>query len=638
MKFFTRFHAQRCTHWPTVEQAFGSLTPQLFQQALQLKTYLAIHAGPSGRFRDILSRPQDHPLLYLHYALLADLMPKSRLVSDESAGHLLAATTLTFAATQLQQYIPRPDTLFDDSFTPLADALTQAAEAHLSILFTTQSPFWEYYHTYRQEQAAARQLTPALSDDWQTPAAQWAIAKIPVTATALLIERQDLLPQLQELTDHLNLIFVVLEQLATFRRNIYSGEATYVIDKVRQAAGIAPEETVEPQRLLGALFVTAAVDGIMADLQFHRQAGHQLAVEMLLPTLANYTTEVAQVLADVQKLISIQGAGLPLKIVSLPFFAPGGNLLSTALKTAEAYLLSDLTFRESWETQRGLSGTPELVGRLFPAGLVIEVLNQCGHALVAQVADSFEQAERSGFRYYQDFPTLPPDADVLGLLLRLHRYAAPADQPQLATLLQEPLNLMQQAMLPSGEIPVWLDSPPEGVQLWGHSCATTQINVLLGLLSFNPQQYRQVIEAAATAAFAQLMRAGLAANLYYGVPYVVRTGLTFVRQLQAQHKIQLPLPPLSTAQTFFESQLGLAAQAEHPSPQDAAFYTLACLENGLPVTDSWPATVLKHQLHDGSWPAEPLYLIPHRYGTTWYASKLVTTAICYQALKLLTGD
>ncbi len=634
MKALARYAAQRRACWPLVEQFFSALPPTQFRQGAQLKTHLAIFAGPSGHFADILSRPQDHPLLNLPLWLLADMPPAAPLQADAVAPQLLAASALTLAESWLRRGIPRPDTPFDDTFRPLADQLARAAQAHLSALFPPESPFWPTFHAAVRAPDAAPTTPPNLDDGWQKLAAPWDIAKIPVAATALLSPRPDTLPPLLALTDHLNLIFALLDQLSTFRRDLHAGHNSAVIAWVRAAAGIEPGQPADPQRLLGALFVTAAVPRLIDHLEKHRTAAHRIAAGLPLPTLAGYLASLQPLLADVQSALSLTGAGTPPVALSLPFFAPVGSTAASTLAAAQNYLLSDPTFAESWEVQRGLPGAPELTARAFPVGLLAETLSRAGHALPQTVADVFGWARQSGWRYYQNNPALPPDADLLGLLLRLHRFAAPADQPRLAQELAEPLALLQQAALPSGEIPVWLDAAPPGVRLWGHRCAATQLNLLLGLLEFapEPEAHRPLIKNGAAAVLAQFLAEGLGAALYYGSTYTLWVGLAVVRHLAARPGLAVAPELLASARSFFVAQLQAAARSEPPSAQDAAFYLLASRLAGISPNPAWQTSLLKQQQHDGGWPAEPLYLIPHRHGVAWYSSRLVTSAFCCLAI------
>lgn len=665
MESFVRYAARRRACWPKVEQFFSGLSPTQFRQGVQLKTQLAIHASPSGHFADILSRPQDHPLLTLPLWLLDDLPPAAPHQADAVAPQLLAATALTFTASWLRRAIPQPDTPFDATFLPLADNLARAAAAHLSTLFPPEtapsstvaiddekrggealrpaallspgSPFWAHFHTAWQEQAAAKTTLPNLDDGWRSLAAQWGIAKIPAAGAILLSHHPDMLPPLLTAIDHLNLIFALLGQLAALRRDLYAGRDSAVIALVRAAASIEPAQPADPHRVLGALFVTDAAPRLIAQLETHRTAAQNIVTKLPLPTLAGYLAELQPLLAEVQTTLSLAGAGKPPAMLSLPFFAPVASSPANTLQAAKAFLLSDPTFRESWEVQRGLPGSPELVARAFPVGLLAEALNGAGHPLPQTVVDVFSRARRSQWRYYENNPVLPPDADLLGLLLRLHRHAPPTDQPRLARELAEPLALLPKVALPSGEIPVWLAAPAEGVRLWGHRCAATQLNLLRGLVDFAPESQRHIIENATRTVLSQFLAEGLSAALYYGLPYTLWAGLALVRQLTARPEITVAPELLASVRDFFVAQLQTAAQAEPPSPQDAAFYLLASREADLPANPAWRLTLLKRQQHDGGWPAEPLYLIPHRHGVDWYRSKLVTSAYCYLALSQPLG-
>jgi hypothetical protein len=72
------------------------------------------------------------------------------------------------------------------------------------------------------------------------------------------------------------------------------------------------------------------------------------------------------------------------------------------------------------------------------------------------------------------------------------------------------------------------------------------------------------------------------------------------------------------------------------TPQDAALLVLACLHAGEPrlLRSRWISVMLKQQRHDGGWAAEPFAATPNRGGSvTWYGTKTLTTALCYDALK-----
>ncbi len=154
---------------------------------------------------------------------------------------------------------------------------------------------------------------------------------------------------------------------------------------------------------------------------------------------------------------------------------------------AEAFLLSDVTFRESWETHReGMLGADEVSAR-FPAGLILEILSRTGHGLADAVDEFIAHAETNGFRYY-DHPASDPDSDTVGAVLRLLRYADEKKRPSASLIAM--LRCIDRLLEERGEIPVWLgdcaepnsDRPP--TLTLGSRCGTVAAHLLLGLARF----------------------------------------------------------------------------------------------------------------------------------------------------------
>jgi hypothetical protein len=261
----------------------------------------------------------------------------------------------------------------------------------------------------------------------------------------------------------------------------------------------------------------------------------------------------------------------------------------------------------------------------------VENLCRCEHSLANAIDQVFSWLQASGFRYYDDFSQLPPDADDLGLLLRLYQFATNDRQKLYKKILERPLLWMQRSVLPSGEIPVWFtadDGQTSSIQIWGHSCATTEINLLLGLIAFDKARFKKVIQGAAAGVIDRFLTDGLAASLYYVQPYTVWSALRLIEQ--GRQVFETPQPALS----FFAGRFEALGQSSL-TPQTAAFLILSQLTCPSLAYDTslCHKRLLKTQRHDGSWEAEPLFLVPHRLGAAWYASRLVTSSFCYMALK-----
>lgn len=646
----------RAKYWPEVEQFFGNLPPALFQLGALLKNNLAILYSDSGRFEDILCRRQDYPLLELHLWLLDDW----GVAGDERrAGleqHLLVGMALAAAAGYAHDCLLDQTSAFDNRLALLEHALVRQSAVHFAHLFPGPSPFWSYYQGCWDDYAEAclsgfvgqgERLPARVETGAARPGDRLAPAKIPVVAVALKAGREAELPQLLAMIDGLNAIFQVRRDLLAFRVDLLRGHYTYPILRTMAEAGIDLQQPVVPERVLGALLLAGTGRQLCHESLARLESCRAVAAVLNLPTFSAYFDTVEALIDSLLDLFSIRRQAdatkkdRPRPEVGPVSFAPYADPLPRAVRMAEGYLLADPTFRESWDVQRGgFLDAPELTARAFPAGLIVEILCRHGHHLPERVDDIFELLRASRFQYYDHPRAALPDADDLGLLLRLYRFSA--RQAAHRDMLQTPLAWMGQSVLPSGEVPVWfrpdnLPAEEEGpaVLIWGSSCATTEANLLLGLIDYDWPGYEALIERAALNLFERLLARGLGATLYYLPPYSLWAMFKLIAELSSR-----PVPTelrdrLAQVSELLLARFELETQRRQLTPQDAAFLTLCCAYPPAgPLFDpGWITTLLKSQRHDGSWDDEPLFLIPDRNLTCWYSSRSVTTAFCYHALR-----
>jgi len=619
MDWFSAYQPLRAQYWPPVEQFFGNLPPFLHRQATLLKNNLAISCSDTGQLADILCRPADHPLLYLHFWLLDDW----QLDRPDVAGQLLPAMALSFAGVFLQNSLNTETSPFSQNAGPLAQLIFQQANHHLARLFPAEAPFWDAQRACWQEYAEtalAAESDPAAES---LLAGRWAFAKISAAAVAHVAGRATVWPQLAAMLNDFNQAYQVQQDILSLRRDLPRRRLTYPIAQIMAAAGLDPLQPVEPARVLGAAVLTGAVTQLCQADAARLAACRSAAEQLGLPTVARYLAAAAEFVQQTGAMFALK----PQKPATPRHFAPPVDTLAVAIAAAEGYLLADETFRESWDVQRG-SG-PELTAKAFPSGLALEALARAGRPLPAQVAGVFAQLAAAGFRYF-NLPELPPDADDLGLLLRLFRYLPDDARPACRQLLAEPLRRMVAGILPTGEIPVWFGAAESAALVWGRSCAATEINLLLGLLDFDLPAYRAVIAASARSVFQRFQTYGLGAALYYVTPYVVWSAFELLARLR-QTDLDVEL---AQTEAFFAARFQQEINQPYVSPQSAAFFTLTAAGPDHRVA-RWRAKLLKTQRPDGGWPAEPLFLTPHGDQTAWYASRTVTTAFCYLALQEL---
>ena len=651
-----RYKAKRDQFWPEVEQFFSNLPPSLYRQSVLLKNNLAIAYSDTGQFKDILSRDRDHPLLYLHFWLLDDLQFPNTTEKTKLEKRLFLAMAFAFISVYTQETILDEGSSFDNSFLLLAQALARQADFHLAHLYPGQSPFWSHHQTFWQEYSDAVLLTTDDRrraaeregvEDTGPGAGKLAFTKIPLAAMAINTGQEVMLSKLLAMMDRLNFIFQTIRDISTLRRDIIQRNYTYPIIRTIREAGIDPNQPVIPERILGALVLTGSVEKICQESLDHLNEYRSIADEVKLPTFIDHSAVIEDLISEIRQLFSLKTKPTtnndePSRKKPRPFFQPFANTLNTAVEMAEGYLLSDLTFRESWEVQRGgLLNLPHIVAKAFPSGLIIETLCRNGHQLSTQVDNIFQTLQSNKFRYYDETQQLPPDADDLGLLLRLYRYSEQKETH--GEMLQNPLCWMQKSILPSGEIPIWFkvdeiidDEEQPSILVWGNSCATTETNLLLGLIDYNWAGYRDIVEKSALNLLERFKLNGLGATLYYLPPSILWATFELISQLSNQSIGAKLQKTIASAIELFLERFELETKRHSINPQDATFLTLTCYSTDSlePLFDErWLTILLKSQRHDGSWDDEPLFLIPDWRGTAWYSSRSVTTAFCYHALK-----
>jgi hypothetical protein len=241
-----------------------------------------------------------------------------------------------------------------------------------------------------------------------------------------------------------------------------------------------------------------------------------------------------------------------------------------------------------------------------------------------------------GFRYY-DHPSSGIDADTVGVVLRLLPWSATPGRWD-ATI-GAVLGVLERHVVTMGSIPVWIpgldDDPrdrPPTFDLGGH-CETVAAHLLLGLANHAPDRYASTIETGSAHLVGRIREDGLAANVNYTPAYALAVFGRWLADLDDDRARE--------ARAVLVEELDRQLRWPVETPQRAALLTIACLELGTPdrIDPGWRAILLRGQRWDGSWPGEPIAVVPNRGRTVaWYASAPLTTAICYEALMRSTPD
>jgi hypothetical protein len=174
----------------------------------------------------------------------------------------------------------------------------------------------------------------------------------------------------------------------------------------------------------------------------------------------------------------------------------------------------------------------------------------------------------------------------------------------------------------------------------GEGCATVAAHLLLGLLSVETPDYRQVLEIGAFDLFDRILQRGLGANVNYPPVYALGVFLKFIGQLEPKALSDEVARRAGDAKVALVDDLERSARANAGTAQSAALLTVACLDadRGELIDPAWISLVLRQQRFDGSWRGEPFFAAPNRgRSVTWYESAILTSAMCYDALVRSSG-
>jgi hypothetical protein len=323
--------------------------------------------------------------------------------------------------------------------------------------------------------------------------------------------------------------------------------------------------------------------------------------------------------------------------------------LDRTISLATSALSDDLTFREAWEVQRwGDWCQAPRVGRLFPAGLCLLALAAAGHDVSEPIAALLEQSRRAdGWRYFDDWTGIAPDADDLGLVLQLLPLAA--RQQSLRDALAWPVELLLRHTEPVGLIPTWLDKdliepPPASSPEWlGRQCLGVTINAALGLVQAAwplPEGYLDRAIAFIVATYENQPERGI---FYYSTPYVHLLLARLWRSLQDGRVALDACALLDALLTRIQAQILASRHADGGwrSPQTTACHLELLTLRKAHGFDPAPCliTLAGRQRYDGLWPAEPLFRCPGKdRAQESYGSRAVTTSICLHALVRARGS
>lgn len=654
MTWIEPFQEKSTRYWDDIEAFFDCLPGRLYRQGRLLRNNLAVHFSDTGFTRDILTRTGDYPPFSMPGWLIADHPDlKDKQVSSLEE-HLFPASLYIFAQIYTQESILNPHTGFDATYIHLAGALSRQTDWHFRQILPEKSPFWGFHQDFWKAYSEASlleagdipaQMVAVSQQDLLQVCDNLAPYKLIPTAIALEAGAEADLGKLLRTFDSLHAGVKILQDLSSLRKDLQQRKFTYPVLLLMSNLGMTPLKEYRVDGTLAAIRFTDTLSAVIRDCRAHLEQCHQGAGELGLAALQNYTDQVKQHVDLVEGRLSARkdarSAGSAAARHPNPERRPGQLPVEQVIHMAQGYLLSDLSFRESWEVhRRGLAGSPEVTAR-FPAGLILEILCSHGFELTEPVDKLTQFIVESHFSYY-DHPDLPfADADTLGLMLRLMPYAS--DPGSLREDLDTPIDWMVKSIADSGRIPVWLNQPAvetelgsSGVRLLGEGCGAIEASLLIGLCQSEWEQYQSLIVNSCRQLLERFIDHGPAITVNYPPTYC----LWRINQLLEVISLE-QLPDglgvvADRARQIYEEYLIRATEQYRITPQEAALLILACLNSPAEhlFSHSWVTILMKSQRADGSWYGEPIFFVPNRGEITcWHSSHLLTSAHCYHALK-----
>jgi hypothetical protein len=249
-----------------------------------------------------------------------------------------------------------------------------------------------------------------------------------------------------------------------------------------------------------------------------------------------------------------------------------------------------------------------------------------------------EAAGAAPLRWYHGWAGIPPDADSLGVYLRVAARCLPRDDPRPATW----LSALREAVPQGTPTPTWLCAPGEAAPPWGGPrCTAVLAACTRGLLAWDPAGLRPWI-CANIDELASVADVGAGA-WHYPPDWARGWWARLCAEAAASGLPAPPPPPPGQAAAAAEAGAGAAEVAVLLSGELAGPAPLPARAIGPGGNTATNAAVraavralARAQLPDGSWPASPVFIIPAKppQPATRLLCATTTTAVVAHALAL----
>ena len=314
------------------------------------------------------------------------------------------------------------------------------------------------------------------------------------------------------------------------------------------------------------------------------------------------------------------------------------------LAAALAFLEETAPWPQSWEVRRwdidGAPLAPPLVGQWFVRGLMLQALHEMGRDQREPFRALLDEIPPGELRYYGPWRGIPPDADDLGLMLQLARLLDDPPEEKIETWLA----VMAANLAPDGVVPIWFPLGPDGREntppdiLWkGGDCSAVRMCILQGLVRYAPERFETLLRANAESVGRCWNGRAFDGVFHYPAAFVP---LAFCRLVKDWSAVQVARSSFHRFAAIRDEMLAELERTQRldggwGSPQRTAFhaeaYATSCRDEL--VLRRAMRYLIDHQRQDGSWRAEPLYVIPGKTGEdTRHEGRELTTVFCARAL------
>jgi hypothetical protein len=329
--------------------------------------------------------------------------------------------------------------------------------------------------------------------------------------------------------------------------------------------------------------------------------------------------------------------------------APDQSLRGDAaidVRMAVAFLSENAPWPDSWEVQRfGIYDfQAQPVGQWCIRGLILRLLLDMGHDVRDEVAQLLDEIPPGELRSYGAWRDIPPDADSLGLMLELVAATGAARDRAGTWLALLPANTDEDGLAQTSfyRDPTGRPTTPSDETWPGDDCNAVRLQLLCGLLAFDAARFNRVIQANAAHILECSSAGGVTGLYYYDASYAALAFLRFARFYRDKAVDRSLIDRITTTAAAIRARIAACQRLDGGwgSPQHTAFCLQGCaMEAEVGDTDALLLErgmryLSEYQLADGSWPAEPFYIIPLKRGRHGYhQGRALTTAFCARALQ-----